>query len=76
MLCLRRQHSVAESIRLSNVIKCMKNVHVRPCTEQMSPSIVFPLLAFLFSRVVRAFLIEEQKIVKQVLLEKQKKKKV
>lgn len=26
-------------------------------------------------RVVRAFLIEEQKIVKQVLLEKQKKKK-
>lgn len=28
-----------------------------------------------FARVIRAFLIEEQKIVKQVLLEKQKKKK-
>lgn len=34
------------------------------------------VLPFFLSRsVVRAFLIEEQKIVKQVLLEKQKKKK-
>lgn len=33
-------------------------------------------LCFYLPRVVRAFLIEEQKIVKQVLLEKQKKKKV